>query len=61
MCIGAYRGRRYHASCVRTHLQALTLFVLLSYGFLSLPSFKKGAFLRHGNFSPVRSISVVVE
>ena len=61
MCIGAYRERQYYASCLRTHLQALTLFMLLFYGLLSFPSFKKGVFLRHDYFSPMRSISVVVE
>ena len=61
MCIGEYRERQYYVSRVRTHLQALTLFMILSYGFLSLPSFKKGVFLRQDYFFPMRSISVVME
>ena len=61
MCIGEYRERQYYVSRVRTNLQALTLFMLLSYGFLSLPSFRKGVFLRHDYFSPMRSISAVME
>ena len=41
-CIQGEKG--YQASCVRTHLQALTLFIFLSEGVLSLSSFKKGVF-----------------
>ena len=59
-------GERYHASCVRTHLHYLfSCFCLMVSCFicrnLTLPSFKKGVFVRNGCFSPMRSISVVMK
>ena len=57
------RGEDYHASCVSTHLYHLfSCFCLVLSCFicrnLTLPSFKKGVFVRNGYFSPMRSISV---
>ena len=62
MCTG---GEGYHASCVRTPLHYLfSCFCLMVSCFicrkLSLPSFKKDVFVRNGYFSPMRSISVVM-
>ena len=59
-------GEGYHASCVRTHLHYLfSCFCLMVSCFicrnLTLPSFKKGVFVRNGYFSPMRSISVVMK
>ena len=59
-------GEGYHASCVRTHLHYLfKCFCLMVSCFicrnLTLPSFKKGVFVRNGYFSPMRSISVVMK
>ena len=58
-------GEGYHASCVRTHLHYLfSSFCLMVSCFicrnLTLPSFKKGMFVRNDYFSPMRSISVVL-
>ena len=63
VCTG---GEGYHTSCVRTHLHYLfSCFCLMVSGFicrnLTLPSFKKGVFVRNGYFSPMRSISVVMK
>ena len=44
MWTGAYRGDGYHASCVPTHFQTITLLMFLSLGALPLPSLKKGVF-----------------
>ena len=59
-------GGGYHASCVRTHLHYLfSCFCLMVSCFicrnLTLPSFKKGVFVRNGYFSPMRSTSVVMK
>ena len=59
-------GEGYHASCVRTHLHYLfSCFCLMVSCFicrnLTLPSLKKGAFVKNGYFSPVRSISVAMK
>ena len=59
-------GERYHASCIRTHLHYLfSCFCLMVSCFicrnLTLPSLKKGVFVRNGCFSPMRSISVVMK
>ena len=58
-------GEGYHASCVRTHLLYLvSCFCLMVSYFpcrnLTFPLFKKGVFIRNGYFSPMRSISVVM-
>ena len=59
-------GEGYHTLCVRTHLHYLfSCFYLMVYCFicrnLTLASFKKGAFVSNGDFSPNRSISVVIK
>ena len=59
-------GEGYHASCVLTHLHYLfSCFCLIVSCFifrnLTLPSFKKGEFVRNGYFAPMRSISVVMK
>ena len=59
-------GDGYHASCVRTPLHYLfscfchmvSCFICRN---LTLPSFKKGVFVRNGYLSPMRSISVVMK
>ena len=59
-------GEGYHSSCVRTHLHYLfSCSWLMVFCFicrnLTLPSFKKGVFVRNGYFSSMRSISVVMK
>ena len=59
-------GEGYNASCVCTHLQYLfSCFCLMVSCFicrnLTLPSFKKGEFVRNGYSAPMRSISVVMK
>ena len=59
-------GEGYHASCVRRHLHNLfSCFFLMVSCFicrnLTLPSFKKGLFVRNGYFSTMRSISAVMK
>ena len=59
-------GDGYHASCIRKHLHYLfSCFCLMVSCFicrnLTLPSFKKGVFLKNGYFSPTRLISVVMK
>ena len=67
MCPGAYRkGEHFHASCVRTDLHHLfsCFYLIVSFFIcrdLSLPSFKKGVFVRNVCFSQMRSISAVVK
>ena len=60
------QGEGYHASCLRTHLHYLfSCFCLVASCFicrnLTLPSFKRGVFVRNGYFCPMRSISVVMK
>ena len=66
-CLPMHKGGEgYQASCVRTHLHYLfscsclmvSCFICRN---LTLPSFKKGVFVRNGYFSPMRSISVVMK
>ena len=64
-------GEGYHAyirtyiSCVHTRLHYLfSCFCLMVFCVrrnLTLPSFKRGVFVRNGSFSPMRSISVVMK
>ena len=59
-------GEGYRALCVRTHLHYLFSCLCLMVSCficrnLTLPSFKKGMFVRIGYFSPVRPTSVVVK
>ena len=59
-------GEGYHASCVHKHLHyPFSCFCLMVSCFIcrnvTLPSFKKGMFVRNGYFSPMRSISVVMK
>ena len=59
-------GERYHVLHVRTHLHYLFLcFCIMVFCFicsiLTLSSFKKGAFIRNGNFPPTKSISIVMK
>ena len=59
-------GERSHASCVRTDLHHLfSCFYLIVSCFIcrdvTLPSFKKGVFVRNVYFSQMRSISAVVK
>ena len=65
-----YRGRGFHATCVRTQLHNLCScfwhhFCLLVPCFCcinsTLPLFKKYVFVRNGYFSPSRSISVAMK
>ena len=66
-CFQMRNGGEWHqASCLRTLLQYLfSCFCLMVSCFicrnLTLPSFKKGVFVRNGYFSPMRSISVVMK
>ena len=55
------RGEVYHASCVRTHLRYLfSCFCLMVSCFicrnLTLPSFRKGVFVRNGSISVVMKV-----
>ena len=59
-------GEGYHASRVLTHFHYFFLCSCLMVSCficrnLTLPSFKKGVFVRNGYFSPMRSISVVMK
>ena len=63
-CVQGQRGITLHVY-VRTYTISFHVFCLMvSYYIcrnLTLPSFKKGVFVRNGYFSPMRSISVVVK
>ena len=56
MCTGAYKGRGV-SRLISFHVFVLCCLVLN----LTLPSFKKGVFVRNGYFSPMRSISVAMK
>ena len=70
MRTAAYGGGRCHPSCARTHLHYLFScfwqhFCLIVSFFicrnLTLPLFKKDAFVTTGYFSPTSSISVIIK
>ena len=66
MCTGMYRGSGVsRLMCTYALTLSLFMFCLMASCFicriLTSCSFKKGAFVRNGYFSPMRSISIVME